>query len=335
MSDLVNAVREAVKTWSEADPTDWNTGLSKEGACLAMKTAAGLVLDGTLGLSRDRPPKRVVIWCASNVFTAPLEWTAQLAALGSEVLLKAPSSSPASIQAMADAFRGLGVSAHHLDHTESLRLLEGADGLLAFGSDETLASLDAQVPQALRRSLHGHRASVAVVTGRNPVQTAQALVWDLVLYDGRGCMSPSAIFCLQEAEALAEALASALEEAGKVIPPGRLSPWQGPQWRARTGRARALGTCQEGDQWAVCTTKTGPLEANLPRMAVLHEIEDVRALSFLEDTPLSTCATDLVEHGALKALGFHRICAPGDMQRPPLSRKHDGVDVIARLSTTS
>jgi len=332
MSTVVSAVREAVRTWSEANPADWNTGLSQEGACLAMNTAAGLVLDGALGVSRGRPPKKVVIWCASNVFTAPLEWTAQLAALGTEVLLKAPSSSPESTQAMADAFHGLGVSAHHLDHTSALRLLEGADGLIAFGSDETLTALNAQVPPTVRRSLHGHRASVAVVTGRNPVQTAQALAWDLVLYDGRGCMSPSAIFCLDQTEALADALASALAEAGKTIPPGKLAPWQGPQWRARTGRARALGTCREDSQWAVCATETGPLEANLPRMAVLHEIEEVRALSFLKDMALSTCATDLDDHAALEALGFHRVCAPGDMQRPPLNRKHDGVDVIARLS---
>ncbi|MEE2751590.1 MAG: acyl-CoA reductase [Myxococcota bacterium] len=334
MNTQLREVREAVEAWSQADPSTWNTGLSAAGARLAMKTAAKLVLDGELGVPRGQPPKTVVIWCASNVFTAPLEWTAQFAALGAEVRLKAPSASPLSTQAMAEAFRTLNVHAHHLDHTAALGLLEGADALLAFGSDETLADLDTQIPADLKRSFHGHRASIAVVSGQNPIRTAEALAWDLVLYDGRGCMSPSAIFCLDHAEELAEALGSALAQAGDTIPPGPLEPWQGPQWRSRTGRARVLGRCLEGKQWAVCTTNRSSLEPNLPRMAVLHELDDLQSLSFLSDVPLSTCATDLEHTQELEALGFHRICSPGDMQRPPLNRRHDGVDVIATLSSS-
>ena len=332
MTPQLNAVRDAVEAWSQADPSTWGTGLSTAGARLAMKTAAKLVLDGELGTPRGQPPEAVVIWCASNVFTAPLEWTAQFAALGTKVHLKAPSASPLSTQAIASAFSELNVQAHHLDHAPALKLLEGADALLAFGSDDTLAELDSQIPSSLRRSFHGHRASVAVVSGQNPTHIAEALAWDLVLYDGRGCMSPSAIFCLGNTEELAQALASALAKVGDTIPPGSLEPWQGPQWRSRTGRARALGRCLEGSQWAVCTTEMSELEPNLPRMAVLHEIHDLQSLSFLKDLPLSTCATDLDCSRELEALGFHRICTPGDMQRPPLNRAHDGVDVIAKLS---
>lgn len=332
MTDRTQAVRDAVESWSSLDPSGWNTGLSNQGARLAMKTAARLVLDGELGANCGEPPSKVVIWCASNVFTAPLEWTALFTALGSEVLLKSSSQSPLATKAMAESFSSLNVSAHQLDHVSALELLEGADALLAFGADETLSELEAQIPNQLPRSMHGHRISVAVVSGRNPDRTAEALAWDMVLYDGRGCMSPVAIFCLDETDALAAALADALEAMGSIVPPGPMEPWQGPRWRERTGLARALGTCREGSQWAVCHTAPSPLGPTLPRLAVLHDIDDIDSLAFLRNLPLSTCATDLEDNNALAELGFHRICVPGDMQRPPLGRLHDGVNVIAHLS---
>lgn len=332
VSNRAHAVRDAVQAWCSLDPSDWNTGLSNQGARLAMNTAARLVLDGELGVASGEPPSKLVIWCASNVFTAPLEWTALFTALGTEVLLKASSRIPHATEALAGAFESLGVSAHTLDHVPALDLLGGADAMLAFGADETLSELEAQLPSSLLRSMHGHKISVAVVSGRDPQRTAEALAWDMVLYDGRGCMSPVAIFCLGETEALADCLANALESTGVRIPPGPLEPWQGPQWRQRTGLARALGTCREGRRWAVCNTALSPLNSTLPRMAMLHEIDDLASLAFLRDLPLSTCATDLADPVDLQALGFHRICEPGDMQRPPLGRLHDGVDIIAQLS---
>jgi hypothetical protein len=69
-------------------------------------------------------------------------------------------------------------------------------------------------------------------------------------------------------------------------------------------------------------------------MLTVHPIESLLELKGLSVLPLSTCATDL-EPRPLSELGFHRICAPGDMQRPPLDRHHDGVDLVAHFSAGS
>ncbi len=330
-------VREAVQAWGNLDPSGWNTGLSHAGARIAQRAAVEGVLADSLERTGHTAPETLVIWCASNVFTAPLEWCALFSALGSRVVLKAPSNAPEAVLALAREFSALGTSAHVLDHQEALGLLEGADALLAFGSDAALAALEAALPETapagLRTSLHGHRASFAVVSGDPAV--ADALAWDAVLHDGRGCMSPHGVFCLGDAGALADALAKALERLHPEVPPGPLEPWQGPEWRRRCGLARALGFSLARDGWAVNTLP--PQEVGLgplPRMLTLHPIENLEALNGLSQLPLSTCATDL-DPVALSELGFHRICAPGDMQRPPLDRHHDGVDLVAHFSATT
>jgi hypothetical protein len=335
-------VREAVQAWGNLDPSGWNTGLSHAGARIAQKAAVEGVLADSLEREGHTAPKTLVIWCASNVFTAPVEWCALFAALGSRVVLKAPSSAPEAALALAREFSALGTSAHVLGHREALGLLEDADALLAFGSDESLAAIDGALPEAapagLHTSLHGHRASFAVVSGDPAV--ADGLAWDAVLHDGRGCMSPHGIFCLGDPAPLAAALAKSLALLHGEVPPGPLEPWQGPEWRRRCGLARALGSSLAGEGWAVNTLP--PREVGLgplPRMLTVHPIESLEELKGLAQLPLSTCATDLDPEAfadvGLADPGFHRICAPGDMQRPPLDRLHDGVDLVAHFSAST
>ena len=332
--EKVKQVRAALAAWGRMDPCAWNTGLSPAGARLAQEVAVDLALADSLERPGCTPPSTLVIWCASNVFTAPLEWTALFCALGSRVVLKAPSSCPGPTLALAEAFSNLGVEAYVGDHTSSLQLLEDAQGLLAFGSDEALAQLDRTVPPGLRRSLHGHRISFAVVSG--DATAASGLVEDAVLHDGRGCMSPAAVFCLGDPGPLTEAMASALAQSHSEVPPGPLEPWQGPEWRRRIGLTRALGSTLEGSGWAVTTS--APREVGLgalPRLMAVHPISDLSVLEGLSQLPLSTCATDLEDTGGLGDLGFHRICTPGAMQRPPLDRAHDGVDLVSHFSVES
>ncbi len=327
-------VREAVQSWGNMDPSGWNTGLSHAGARIAQKSAVEGILADSLQRAGHTAPETLVIWCASNVFTAPVEWCALFSALGSRVVLKAPSGAPEAVKALAQAFSSLGTRAHVLDHQEALGLLEDADALLAFGSDESLAALEGALPKAapagLRASLHGHRASFAVVSG-DPAW-ADALAWDAVLHDGRGCMSPHAVFCLGDTGPLSAALAQALERLHSEVPPGPLAPWQGSEWRRRCGLARVLGSSLAGDRWAVNTLP--PREVGLgplPRMLTVHPIQGLEALQGLSQLPLSTCATDL-DPADISQLGFPRICTPGNMQRPPLDRHHDGVDLVAHFS---
>ncbi|MCB9760394.1 MAG: hypothetical protein H6739_11200 [Alphaproteobacteria bacterium] len=333
-------VHVAVRRYAESDPTGWGTGLSPEGAWLALGAACLEVLQGELDprallpphpTRRRMPPKTLVIWCAANVFTAPLEWVAQFLVLGSRVVLKAPTGAEAPLRALVEAFEGLPVELVEAPHQQAWGLLAQADAVLAFGSDRAMTELAGRIPPTTARSLHGHRASVAVVQGHDAA-LAEALALDAALHDGAGCMSPAAVFCLGDAGALAENLADAMAHMQRRVPRGAVHPSIGPAWRRRTGLARILGDCLEGDGWAVPLLPDYRAEpATLPRMLPVHPIETLDDLEVLRGWPLSTCATDLDALRSIASLGFCRICAPGTMQRPPLGRPHDGVDVINAL----
>ncbi len=80
MATLIDRVREGVRAWAAMDPAGWGTGLSPAGARRALDEAAGAVLAAPLA-PRPRPPRRLVIWCAGNVFTAPAPWAAWFASM--------------------------------------------------------------------------------------------------------------------------------------------------------------------------------------------------------------------------------------------------------------
>ena len=321
-------VADAVRRYAASDPTRWATGLSAPGAREALATASERVLEGPWQLPSPAP-RRVVIWCAGNVFTAPLEWTAQLVAAGSEVVLKAPSATPGPVLALAEAFRGLPVTAHALAHEQAWPLLRDAEAVLGMGSDEAMAELDRRVPDGVPRSLHGHRVSFAIVAGSSP-ELARALARDAALYDGAGCMSPAAVFCLGDAEALAAHLAAAMSDAQERWPRGEVDPAVGPRWRTRVGLARILGTSHEGPSWAVPLLPLEHAEASvLPRMLQVHAVGGLEQLAPLAELPLSSLATDLP---IAPELPFPRVCAPGELQAPRTNRHHDGIDVMAVLA---
>ena len=341
-SPLIERVRAAIRRWRELDGSEWETGLSPEGTRLAQTTAADLILEGELG--GEEVPRHTAIWCSSNLFTAPLEWVATLTASGGSVTLKAPGSTPRVVAAIADAFEGLPVRAVTIDHRETPELLGEVDALLAFGADSTMTALEKATPDGVPSSLHGHQVSCAVIdcdlldTPAALREAAAGVALDHTLHDGRGCMSPVALFLLGESrEALIDAIGEEMERLQAEVPRGPLTPLEGTDWRQRVGLARVLGgRVLGGETWAVTSLPSTRFEAHAPtRLVATHPIGSVDDLAqLLGDHPLSTCGTNL--QGAhlekLEALGFTRLTTPGEMQRPPLGRDHDGRDVIARLN---
>ncbi len=297
-------------------------------ACAALDSAA---LDRALEVP-GTPPSRAAVVAARGVFTAPLEWIAVLAAAGSRVWLKPPSAAPAFAQAVVEAFQQAGLPVHlHLE-----RALPAVDALVAMGSDETIAALAAQHARA-RLSLHGHRFSLAVVRGSDE-SLAERLALDALLYDGRGCFTPAAVLHLgepEEAARLARGLCRQLGAVSARLPAGPLDPLLGPEWRRRTGLARALG-------WPAASARHSsavlPLEhfeaAVLPGYLPVHPVAGLEALRPLLEPwrPwLAACATDLDEPQPLLEAGFERVCRPGMLQRPPLLRTHGGMELLRPL----
>lgn len=325
------AVRVAVNRWAEMEATTWDTGLSPQGANLAQSLAAAQILKGEFRTLAN-PPKRLMIWCSANVFTAPLEWVAQFVALGSEVVLKAPSACPLPVLAMAEAFSELGVSAYEVDLEAGFDLLPSCDAVMGFGSDASMANLEAHIGPAIPRSLHGHKGSLAIVRAADPEACAEGLIQDAILYDGRGCMSPLAVFCLGNADALYTAIQK--KAADISVPMGTLTLAESAQKSRRVAIAKLIGKGHAPQlNGGVLPIQLDPAEfefLSLPRLLPIHPVDCVADLDFLKGRPWSSCATDL-DHADLAHLGFQRFCAPGELQGPPLNRKHDGVDVLARL----
>jgi len=332
----VAAVAQAVSVYGAMDPAPWHTGLSPEGARFALAHAtapyAGRSLAWPAGL---RPPRRTVIWCAGNVFTAPLEWTATLAAAGGQIVLKAPSAVPEPALALARCFaaQGLPVQAHALPHDQAWHLLDDADAVLGFGSDSAMLALDARLGPSVRRALFGHRVSAAVVAG---VRDVEGLVGDAVLYDGRGCKSPVAVFALAEAEAVAERLAAGLAEASVAVPRGRMEAAWGPRWRRRVGLARILDHAHAGDEWAVPVLPARWFEPEpLPRLVPVHPVADLGEVrQALAGLPLGSCATNLDPSAARalhQVLGFPVVTPPGGLHATALDGHHEDTDIRAVL----
>lgn len=308
------------------DPTAWHTGLSARGAQRAWQESIDALDRGQHDLGeipRCQNPGRLWIWCAANVFTAPLPWLVLAKMAQIPVVLKAPSARPDSVAALAEVFgAGLVTSS-----AEGLQRLGTQDRVLGFGGDAAMAELASSLPKSVRRSLHGHRVSFAVIHHPTP-EIARALALDAALYDGQGCMSPAAVFCLRDAQALAAGLASELDRLSEQMPRGPLAPHLGPLWRERVGLGRILGEVYEGADWAVPTLPASRAQALvLPRMLPVHPIRDVAELAPLAELPLSTLGTD----GPPLDLPFTRVTKPGAMQRPALSTVHEGVDLVRRL----
>ncbi len=317
------------------DPGALGDGLSPPMAAACLRWACGAIHRSALEVATDvpgAPPPVAGVVAARGVFTAPLEWVALLAAAGSEVILKAPSTAPAFCEAVAHTF-----TAHGLEvRCTTARELPPVDALVAMGGDEAIAALARRHARA-RLSLHGHRFSLAVVRG-DSVDLARSLAHDALLYDGRGCFTPAAVLHLggpSAARALVDALQAQLVEVTRRYPPGPRDPMLGPEWRRRTGLLRALGEHVPHAPPAAALVPLARIEAAaLPGYLPVHALDGLEALGPLL-APwrpwLAACATDLDDAGPMLAAGFERVCRPGTLQTPPLLRPHGGRAMLRPL----
>lgn len=340
-SARITRVLAALDRLDALDPTPWSQGLSPEGARLAWRcardaiTAAGLARE--LATPGERP-RAVIVLVAAGVFTSPLEWVALLAAAGIAVLLKPPAREPAFCEALAAALR-----AEDLPVTLFAGHALPAEGevVLAFGSDSTMAALEAAWP-GRRLVLHGHRFSAALVAdGAELDRKAAAFARDLALYDTRGCMAPVALFTTADPDALAPALAAALAEAEARWPAGPASAAAAPRLRERAGLARVIGKEIAGDRWRVLQLPLARFHPEaLPRVAVVHAAPSLEAVADAlapYRAHLSTLGADLVSREGEDPRGpawlgwFPRVCPLGAMQAPPFPRRHDGRPMLGSI----
>ena len=330
---MLDATLRALARLRAHDASRLGQGLSPENAqaCLH-QSIRPLNRDSLIAaVERAQPlPKSIAIVVPYGVFTTPIEWTAIAAAGGTSVHLKAPAMDASLVKTMAEIFSEEGLSVSW----STDRNLPPVDAIVAFGSDQSVAELRAAHPHVPFVG-YGHKFSFAYVGG-DPGVAARTLAMDVVRYDGRGCMAPSAVFCASDSTALAESMADALRYAESMWPRGTVDPALGPEWRRRMGLGRVTGQVWADSQWAVTVT---PMEyftpSSLPRMVNIHPVQDAEQLSeFLKPWRqwLSTLGTDL---SGVKLPGVHRFSRLGWMQAPTIPRDHDGRLMLGGLHSST
>jgi len=232
-----------------------------------------------------------------------------------------------------------------------------ADCVLATGSDATIAAVEARVApgQALLR--HGHRFSLALLgpaacEGAALEQTARGLALDIALWDQLGCLSPVAVHVCGDAAAhqrVGEALARALEQVERELPRGAVDARAaalfaheraGAELRAAAGQSVVLYTAEDASWAVVCEPDAAPRPAPLHRFVRVHRLSAPDQLGAALG-PLAAQLAGVAVAGfdraegevaiSLRRLGASRVCAPGELQSPPLDWPRDGLAVLGAL----
>ena len=235
------------------------------------------------------------------------------------------------------------------DDAQSDRDVLLAEGVVAFGRDDTLAALRGALRPNARFIGYGHRASIGYVA-RTALEdetearaAARGAARDLVLYDGEGCMSLHALFVERggavEPRRFAQLLLDAVAEASIEFPPGRLDRrvatyCTGATFRAAQGRGGVLRT-NDASATIVIDPPLGEAPPFLPRILPLYVVDEpqeceeyVRSHGLpLEAFAVARQSETLAELAA--ALGAVRVPLLGEMQSPSPALHHGGRARIA------
>ena len=298
-----------------------------------------------------RVPELVAVWLAGSIPTSAFAAVALPLLAGSAVYAKPSSADSVSAALFAESLRNsdeavgaaleIGTDEGALDH---------ADAVVAQGSDETVALLQARVGITRPFAGYGHKLSVAVVLASADLEDAAVrCARDAALYDGRGCLSPHWVLVegaeATRARAFAAALAGELATLATKLPRGRLTDAE--QLALRELRARfALGEGEarlspDGTEWGVlCAepdSRPGPgLLRHLPVVPVSGHAPLEHWCAALAPHLSSLGVTGNLRERELlvpaaMAGGGSRVCALGRMQLPQLDWRHDGRGAIEPL----
>lgn len=341
------------------------TGLSVPMVAWATRTTlstigenAMLALTGDTRLRTDRaldPIGMLSVILAGNVFTASVRGIVVPLLFGVPVLVKASSNETVFPAMLRDALRSansrLGAAMDLVafpggDIERGAALVESAEAVTVYGSDETAAALAARLGDTPLIA-HGHGVSVAYC-GANALDAAhigntiEGLSLDICAYDQRGCLSPQVVFVEEASHRPAVAFAERLFEEGLgpmsgALPRGPLPGSVGAaqaQWR---GIAEVEGTLLRGDTYAVAvrepqSIRWSPAYRNVTVAPVRGLDEALQAMEAIgsnlkcvgtDTASVSEMGARLAQSPTLSAYA----CATGEMQTPKLNAPADGLPI--------
>lgn len=267
-------------------------------------------------------PSRVLVIASRTLPASTLRAVLMPRLLGAHVLLKTASGQEelAAVLAAADP----AISPRPFASTDLVgraAALAEAEAVVVLGSDATIDDVRAHTPAGVPFVGYGHRVSAAWVAAPDD-DAAAGLAADLLAWDQAGCLAPQLVWCAGDPVDLAARVAAAVTAREAELPMAL------PVDAARARRAaETLATMRGGQVFGTATARIATLPDPAFRASPGHRF--LWVLPADEDAlraalpVLSTLAGDapagvpLPEHV--------RRCALGEMQRPPLDWRHDGL----------
>lgn len=272
---------------------------------------------------------RAHVLLSGNVFVAALRAVAIATVASPRVSVRASRRDPALPEALERLVPGLFELVGELEPSPG-------DHFWAYGSDETLRDIQADLPRGVWFHGHGHGVGVVVLESAelDPAAAARAIALDTVVFDQRGCLSPRAVLVAGSAEEtleVARALAHALAELERAVPLGPRDADEQAEARRQTDAARyAFELFEAGSAWVSVGRDDVPAFPSVARcLHVVRASEPVSALLPLSRhlTCVGSSCGPLLSARLRDALRGARHVALGEMQRPPLDgpvdRRHD------------
>jgi hypothetical protein len=333
------------------------TGLSAAGAAWALDTTLselhrpalenGLeAMRRSFGAYRTAPIRAQAIVLAANVFTAclrPIVWS---------MLARVPAVVKVATldEGLSDLFR-VALTTIDPELAESLavmwpqgasdalyaRLAARVDLVSAHGGDHGIAQMRGATSATTEFLAHGHGLGAIVVLRTalsSHVQSlSEAIARDVAAYDQRGCLSPQLVLVERGGELSPRDLASllathGLERLATSMPRGPLPIEIGAQQIQWRGLAASLHELFEGDGYATSFETGVPRPTPGYRNIAVHGFdapEEITSRFAIYGPHLKVVAiAGDADRIALPSPLAPRVCAPGEMQKPPLLAATDG-----------
>lgn len=302
------------------------TGLSPENVELCLRECLEThPSDEELAALLDSVPEaqRVHVVLGANVFVAAHRALALALAASERPQVRPSRREPEMTRLLARGAPGL------FDVVAEIQPAAG-DHVFAYGSDDTMRALAAELRPGVVLHAHGSGMGI-VVTDPTPgeeatLDLARAVARDVVPFDQRGCLSPRLLLVqgsAGDARDLARALAEALAELEERIPRGVLHPEE------RAARLRFRDSwLVAGDVLAAGSGFVSVDDALLPaavpppgrhvHVRFTPDLDHVaRGLAPLV-TSVAVAGSDALRREVAELFAGARITTAGKMQRPPL-----------------
>lgn len=301
------------------------------------------------------PITMLAVVLAGNVFTASVRSIVVPLLLGVPVLVKASSKEVTFPMMLRDALRRtnatLGAAIDIVafsggDAGCETALVERAEAVSVYGSDETVAALASRVDHAPLIP-HGHGVSVAycgavAMDDARQSDTIANLSLDICAYDQRGCLSPQLVFIEAATDRTARDFALRLAEEGldpmsQTLPRGPLPASVGAEQTQWRGLAEVEGTLIRGKSFglAIRSAQAARWSPGYRNMSIVPVRTMAEAFSVIEPigAALKCIGADLASIPEVRArLRESRAlsgyaCNLGSMQTPALDAPADGFPI--------